>query len=206
MTGMAQVGLSARNWGARLGPNTGTPLSPSLPPPVPTQPTLRPFDVAVALRLALVPEERYEPLASAMATSTSAVHRSVGRLRQARVCRPGSRTVHGDALLEFLRHGVRYAFPAVIGGDRQGVPTAGGHLALAAIAGEDTAVRLVWPLDGGTANGRSLIPLFTAVTRVAERDARVHALLAATDLLRVGSPAQCDRALAWLAAQLTGVA
>jgi len=173
---------------------------------VPTQPTLRPFDVAVALRLSLAPEERYEPLAGAMATSTSAVHRSVGRLRQAGMCRPGSRTVRGDALLEFLRHGVRYAFPPLVGAERVGVPTAGTHQALAVLAGDDAGVRLVWPQDGGAVTGRSLVPLFTAATKVAERDPRVHALLAATDLLRVGSAAQCDRAVAWMAAQLAGSA
>jgi len=171
---------------------------------VPTQPTLRPFDVAVALRLALVPEERYEPLAGAMATSTSAVHRSVGRLRQAAVCRPGSRTVRTPALLEFLRHGLRYAFPPVLGGERAGVPTAGAHAALLALAGDDPAVRLVWPMDGGGTNGRALVPLFAAATKVADRDPRVHALLAATDLLRVGTPSQCDRVLAWLTPQVGG--
>ncbi|MBU6366684.1 MAG: hypothetical protein KJT01_10785 [Gemmatimonadetes bacterium] len=162
--------------------------------------------MAVALRLSLVPEERYEPLATAMATSTSAVHRSVGRLRQARVCRPGSRTVLREALLEFLRHGVRYAFPPLLGTDRQGIPTAGGHAAMAGLIDGDASVRLVWPMDGGAANGRSLIPLFAAATRVAERDPRLHGLLAATDLLRVGSSPQCDRALAWMDAQLTGSA
>ena len=171
---------------------------------MPTQPTLRPFDVAVALRLALVPEERYEPLAGAMATSTSAVHRAVGRLRQAAVCRPGSRTVRASALLEFLRHGLRYAFPPVLGGERAGVPTAGAHAALLALAGDDPAVRLVWPMDGGGTNGRVLVPLFAAATKVADRDPRVHALLAATDLLRVGTPSQCDRVLAWLTPQLGG--
>lgn len=160
--------------------------------------------MAVALRLALVPEERYEPLAGAMATSTSAVHRSVGRLRQAAVCRPGSRTVRAAALLEFLRHGLRYAFPPVLGGERAGVPTAGLHGALEPVVGDDPLVRLVWPLDGGGANGRAITPLFSAATKVAERDPRLHALLAATDLLRVGTPAQGDRVLAWLAPQLGG--
>lgn len=160
--------------------------------------------MAVALRLALVPEERYEPLAGAMATSTSAVHRSVGRLRQAAVCRPGSRTVRTPALLEFLRHGLRYAFPPVLGGERAGVPTAGAHAALLALAGDDPAVRLVWPMDGGGTNGRALVPLFAAATKVADRDPRVHALLAATDLLRVGTPSQCDRVLAWLTPKVGG--
>lgn len=169
---------------------------------MPTQPTLRPFDVAVALRLSLSPEERYEPLAGAMATSTSAVHRAVGRLRHAGVCRPGTRTVRDDALLEFLRHGARYAFPPLTGGERTGMPTAGNHPALTDITGDDPALRLVWAQDGASATGRALTPLFPAVLKVAERDPRLHALLAATDLLRLGDAGQCDRAVSFIAARL----
>ena len=70
--------------------NTYTDVSAALPTIaqtlVPSQPSLRPFDIAVALRLVLVPEDRYEPLALALATSTSAVHRSVARLQHAGIC------------------------------------------------------------------------------------------------------------------------
>ncbi len=159
----------------------------------PSQLTLRPFDVAVALRLLLEPEDRYEPMADALATSTSAVHRGVSRLQSAGLLRAASRTVARSALREFLVHGVRYAFPPVRGHDALGVPTAWSHTQVGALLqGEtvsDVARALVWPDQAGTQRGDMLVPLFPAAPRVALRDTRMHELLAAVDAMRAGSTA-----------------
>jgi hypothetical protein len=157
---------------------------------VPSQLSLRPFDVAVALRLHLVPEDRYEPLALALATSTSAVHRAVGRLQHAGLCAPKRRTVTPEALHEFLVHGVRYAFPAIRGPEREGLPTAAAHPDLHAVVGDQAERSLVWPMEGGGSHGEVLVPLFNGVTKVAARDPRLHRLLACVDVLRTGTPAQ----------------
>jgi hypothetical protein len=158
---------------------------------VPSQPTLRPFDVAVALRLLLEPEDRYEPLAEALATSTSAVHRGVARLQGAGLLRPSSRTVARPALREFLLHGVRYAFPPVRGQEMAGVATAWSHGPitdlLAAEAASDLTRAVVWPDEAGTVRGEMLVPLFPGAGRVAQRDERLHLLLAAVDAVRAGS-------------------
>ncbi len=159
---------------------------------VPSQPTLRPFDVAVALRLLLEPEARYEPLAEALATSTSAVHRGVARLQWAGLLRAGTRTVARPALREFLLHGVRYAFPTVRGPEVLGVPTAWSHDGMRALLREESPTEperpLVWPDDAGTVRGDMLVPLFPAAARVARGDAPLYELLAAVDALRAGSP------------------
>jgi len=154
---------------------------------VPSQPTLRPFDVAVALRLLLVPEERYEPLSDALVTSTSAVHRSVARLQHAGLCKPASRTIARPALREFLLHGVRYAFPAVHGPERFGMPTAWVHPAVAALFTDQLTMRpLVWSTETGSMRGETLVPLFSGVPAVAARDERMYELLACVDALRAG--------------------
>jgi hypothetical protein len=157
---------------------------------VPSQPTLRPFDVAVALHLLLAPESRYEPLADALVTSTSAVHRSVARLQLAGLCRPSSRTVARPALSEFLLHGVRYAFPAVIGPERFGVPTAAaqGDVQRIFVDGAPETAPLVWPSESGTTRGAAIAPLFPGVIAVTARNPRLHELLACVDVLRAGSP------------------
>ncbi len=155
---------------------------------VPSQPSLRPFDIAVALRLLLVPEDRYEPLAAALATSTSAVHRSVARLQQSGLCVKGRRTIVKSALREFLMHGMRYSFPAVIGAEREGVATAHAHPEVARVLeGQDGSSPFVWAREGGSARGASLVPLFPGVLEVAARDPRMHELLATVDVLRSGS-------------------
>lgn len=169
---------------------------------MPSQPSLRPFDVAVALRLVLVPEERYEPLAIALATSTSAVHRAVSRLQLAGICPPGKRTVDAAALKEFLAHGVRFAFPAIHGPERTGVPTGAAHPSLSSAVAGNGGRPLVWPTETGTARGEALVPLFPGLIRVAARDPRMHELLASVDLLRTGSPAERVVALEFISRYL----
>jgi hypothetical protein len=107
--------------------------------------------------------------------------------------------------MEFLLHGLRYVFPAVHGPERTGIPTAGAHPEVAAALGADTARLLVWPMEGGTMRGESLVPLFNGLTKVALRDPRLHELLATVDLLRVGTPSQRTIAGALLARQLSVV-
>lgn len=155
---------------------------------MPSQPTLRPFDVAVALRLLLTPEERYEPLSDALVTSTSAVHRSVARLQLAGLCKPGGRTIIHSALKEFLLHGVRFAFPAVHGPERTGVATGWTQASLVTRTPVGQTARvMVWATETGTVRGGSLVPLFPNVPAVAARDPRLHELLAMVDVLRTGT-------------------
>lgn len=157
------------------------------PSPLPSQPSLRPFDIAVALRLLLSPEERYEPLAEALVTSTSAVHRAVARLQLSGLCKPASRTLARPAFREFLLHGVRYAFPAVHGPERTGLATAWSHPDVAMLFTDGDAPRpLVWASDRGTARGESLVPLFPNLPAVAARDPKLHELLALVDAVRAG--------------------
>jgi hypothetical protein len=149
--------------------------------------------VAVALRLLLEPEDRYEPLAEALATSTSAVHRGVARLQSAGILRAGSRTIARPALREFLLHGVRYAFPPLRGHEVLGMPTAWSHPGIAALLTADSqpdGLRPhVWPEEGGTVRGDMLVPLFPSTAKVSKQDPRLYELLAAVDAIRLGSPA-----------------
>lgn len=141
----------------------------------------------MALRLLLVPEDRYEPLAAALATSTSAVHRSVARLQQSGLCVKGRRTIIKSAFREFLMHGMRYSFPAVIGAEREGVATASMHPEVARVVdGDRDSSSFVWAREGGSSRGASLVPLFPGVLEVAARDPRMHELLATVDVLRSG--------------------
>jgi hypothetical protein len=146
--------------------------------------SLRPGDVAVALRLAQSPGERYEPLASALGVSLSAAHRAVRRLEAAGLLLPSGRKANRSALLDFLVHGVRYAFPAHLGAEARGVPTAGG---LSEFEGQmPRGSGAVWPSADGRARGPSLVPLYGGAPAAAVRDARLHRALALVDALRVG--------------------
>lgn len=144
---------------------------------------LRPFDVGAALRLLLVPEERYEPMSQALSTSTSAVHRAVGRLRQAGICKPGTRTIDVDAVTEFATCGVPYVFPAIRAGSSTGMLTAFSYDEWSAMAhGGET---LVWPSSHHASHGVGLVPLFPGAPQVAQMEPRMHRLLALVDAVRV---------------------
>ena len=138
----------------------------------------------VALRLALHPNDLYERLADALALSLSAAHRAVNRLLQSGLLLPNERRANKSALQEFLVHGVRYAFPAQLGPETRGVPTAA---ALVDFADElPTDGGAVWPSIEGEVRGPSLTPLHDGAPGAALRDHRLHRLLALTDALRLG--------------------
>ena len=146
--------------------------------------SLRPGDIVVALRLVLSPGDRYDTLAEALGMSLSAAHRAVRRLEDARMLILGERKPVRMALLEFLVHGVPYAFPAQLGPESRGVPTAG---ALADFQPELPAENgAVWPHLKGAVRGPSLVPLHAGVPTAALRDHRLHRTLALADALRIG--------------------
>jgi DNA-binding Lrp family transcriptional regulator len=90
---------------------------------------LRPQDVLVALKLAVLPEDArptYASLAADLGMSASEVHAAVKRAKAARLVFDWDKKLRGNklALLEFAIHGVKYAFPAERGGMVRGIPTA----------------------------------------------------------------------------------
>ena len=164
------------------------------------QPSLRPGDIVVALRLALCPGDRYEVLADALGISLSVAHRAVRRLEDARLLILGERKPVRVALLEFLAHGVPYAFPARLGPESRGVPTAG---ALADFQVELSAENgAVWPHLKGSVRGPSLLPLHPGAPMAALRDHRLHRTLALADALRIGQARERRAAKRLLADEL----
>lgn len=141
----------------------------------------------MALQLAYQPDERYERLAYVLGLSLSATHRAVQRLRQAALLLPDKRKVNRRALLEFLRHGARYAFPAVRGPEVRGVPTAWSVPELMAeLSSSASSTSVVWPDPRGTVRGESITPLYGGAVATVQRDERLYRALALVDALRVG--------------------
>ncbi len=148
---------------------------------------LRPQDIAVALRLAQHPEERYELLADALGLSLSATHRAVQRLRQAHLLLPDQRKVNRSALMEFLQYGARYAFPPVRGPQVRGMPTAWSVAGLMEqLSSSSSSSSVVWPDPNGTMRGESITPLYDGAANAGRRDKRLHRALALVDALRIG--------------------
>jgi hypothetical protein len=148
------------------------------------QPTLRPSDIAVALHLARSPKALYQDMARSLHLGVAEVHRGVRRLELARLSQAGERRVNRQALLEFLVHGVRYVFPAVVGPEAEGMPTA----AAAPFLSEKLAggPRAVWKGTDGKTRAVSLVPLYRGAPQAALEDERTYRVLALVDVLRLG--------------------
>ncbi|MGE4553352.1 MAG: hypothetical protein AB7D57_09575 [Desulfovibrionaceae bacterium] len=146
-----------------------------------------PQDVVVMLKLAVDPASwSYESLAHDLGLSASMVHSAVRRARAAGLYDPSRRRPMLEALLEFLVHGVRYAFPAVEGGETRGVPTAGDAPVLASKFAPSGALPRVWPHPEGRVRGIALGPLHKSAPGAALRDERLYAALALVDAVRMG--------------------
>jgi hypothetical protein len=145
---------------------------------------LRPLDVAVAIRLAQTPGATFEALGRDLFMSTSTAHEAVKRLEAAQLVVRGSRRVNRLALREFLEHGVRYAFPATVAAQVQGVPTAHSGPPLAAqIVAVDP---VVWPAAHGPVRGAGVTPLLARAAELPEHCPELYEALTLVDALRVG--------------------
>lgn len=108
------------------------------------------------------------------------------------------------ALHEFAVHGVRYAFPAVIGPLKRGIPTSFGAPPLSIAISSAPGDAPVWPSAQGTSKGPSLSPLSAGAPTAAVADPALHALLALQDALRSGRARERALAASYLK-QLLGI-
>lgn len=155
------------------------------------QETLRPVDLVVALQLAMEPGQLYESLAEVLDISVSTAHRAAERLAGARLA-DGDREINRMALVEFLSHGVRYAFFAVPGAEVRGVPTAHSAPPLAEEIVSDKAY--VWPSAQGGQRGAAVSPLYEGADALPDRAPDLYHALALVDAIRVGRARERERA------------
>lgn len=146
--------------------------------------TLRPSDVAVAFQLLLTPRSPYADLARSLHLSVGETHNAVKRLTRSGLVGQRNRLVATKAFYEFLVSGVPYVFPAELGPETRGVPTAHAADPLAKDIVSDEAV--VWPSSKGSMRGQSVSPLYPGAPDTAEDNRELYRLLALTDALRMG--------------------
>lgn len=135
----------------------------------------------------------FQTLSVDLGMSTSEVHASVKRASESGLLDADSRQVNRANLLEFLLHGVRYAFPPQRSGVTRGVVTsyAAPPLAESFSVGE---LPPVWPDPKGDTRGEGLAPLYRSVPMAARANPQLHEWLALVDAVRTGRAR--ERALA----------
>jgi hypothetical protein len=146
---------------------------------------LIPQDLVVVLKLALEPGLTFQQLASSLHLSVSAVHRSVTRAKAAGLLL-ADRQPNRPAILEFVLHGARYAFPAVRGRMTRGMPTAYAAPPLSELIHGGSDPIPVWPDPEGEARGETFKPLYRDAPAAARADPKLYECLSLFDALRGG--------------------
>lgn len=141
-------------------------------------------------------------LSASLALSKSEVSNSLNRCRDIGLIHndrvSGQPIVRSDALLDFVRYGIRYVFPAKPGPVVRGIPTAFAAPVLAGkvISGGDLIP--VWPDAYGKNKGQEITPLYKTVPGAVKKDERLYHFLALVDAIRIGGPREAKVADAML--------
>jgi predicted nucleotidyltransferase len=170
---------------------------------------LKPQDVVVLLKLVALGTRpwTFQSLAMELSISQSEVHAGVRRAVAARLM-TNATTAAGRpvraALLEFLVHGVKYAYPPERGQITGGVPTGYAARPLSKVIAGSSDPPPVWPYFEGTMRGYSFAPLYRTVPQAALRDSQLYELLALVDAVRDGRAREADLAAKELESRLSG--
>lgn len=97
-------------------------------------------------------------------------------------------------LIEFVQHGLKYAFPAKPGAPQRGVATGFAAPMLEGQLVSSGADIYVWPHAVGSQRGSSITPLFRSVPEAALKDERLYELLALVDAIRLGNQREANLA------------
>jgi hypothetical protein len=151
---------------------------------------LKPLDIVVLLKLSLSAGDRppYLQMANDLHLYPSEVYASIKRARASHLVQgPELKDrLNRSALLEFLLHGIRYAFPAERGAMTRGVPTRYSASPLKQSIEQGKEPPPVWPYADGSVRGYSYAPLHKNVPRAALADPQLYELLVLVDALRDG--------------------
>lgn len=148
---------------------------------------LKPQDVVVLLHIAGAPTTKtYQQLSLDLSMSASEVHQALRRAGESGLYDPLGKTVRTEALLEFLRYGLRYVYPAKRLPRGRGVPTGVSAEPLCGHFPTSDGDDLVWPDPDGDSYGDGLEPLYKSVPFAARRNPALHRRLALVDAIRGG--------------------
>jgi hypothetical protein len=170
-----------------------------------TPTVLKPQDVYVLLALSV---RRGAPwtfaaLARELGISPSELHAAVERAELSHLLDRSTRRPHVRNLLEFIEHGIRYAFPASPGPLDRGVPTAFSAAPLDGLLAGAGGPALVWPYADGNTTGVAISPLYSSVPAAALRVPVLYERLALVDAIRIGRPREVAVAVEALRARMT---
>jgi hypothetical protein len=128
----------------------------------------------------------YPALSHELFMSASEVHAGVKRAVAAKLMDMHRKIPVKSNLLEFLIHGVKYAYPPDRGGITRGIPTSYAAQPLRELIVQSDEPPPVWPDPEGQVRGYEFSPLYSSVPHACKVDPKLYELLALVDAIRDG--------------------
>ena len=149
---------------------------------------LKPQDIFIMLKLIVWnrSEWSYPTLSYELSMSASEVHAGVKRAAAARLMDMDRKIPVKSNLLEFLIHGVKYAYPPDRGGITRGMPTGYAAQPLLNLITQPDEPPPVWPDPEGQVRGYEFSPLYSSVPAACRVYPKLYELLALVDAIRDG--------------------
>ena len=189
---------------------------------------IRPQDVVLLLKLGIEGSTAttLAALGAQLGISAAEIHGAMNRASLASLLDRETRKPRIHNLLEFLEHGIKYAFVSRRGELTRGLPTAYSAPPLSDVLMQGPVARMflnpaaeppssyetsidpyapiavVWPDPEGKVRGESLEPLYPAAVGAARRDPKLYECLALVDALRIGRAREKKLAIAFLTERL----
>ncbi|MFT5129440.1 MAG: hypothetical protein ACI8W8_003062 [Rhodothermales bacterium] len=154
---------------------------------------MRSVELLVVLRLVSWRKSKwtYAELAQSLYLGEGQTHGAVKGAAQSGFFDLDQKTILYGNLMEFIEHGVKYAFAAQATGEVVGVRTGPDAEPMRSQFAAGSGLPFVWDApDLGQITGVALPPLHRVVPRVAIDDHRFHELLALIDVLRLRQSAR----------------
>ena len=149
-------------------------------------PVITANDIVALVRLAAEPGEwTFRSLGAELGMDPAAVHRSIGRLGEAKLL-GADRLPNRGKIEEFLVHGLPYLIPAEPGPLVRGIPTAWGAPPLEGLLAKSDEPAPVWPDPKGASRGPEVEPIAEVVPRLAREQPELGEWFALIDGIRVG--------------------
>ena len=149
---------------------------------------LKPQDIVILLKLIVRDgsEWSYPTLSYELSMSASEVHSGVKRAVAAKLMDMHRKIPVKRNLLEFLIHGVKYAYPPDRGGITRGIPTSYAAQPLKELIMQPDEPPPVWPDPEGQVRGYEFSPLYSSAPHACKVDSKLYELLALLDAIRDG--------------------
>ena len=152
---------------------------------------MRPHDVVVLLKIISMNKDlnskndiTNKGLAESLKISPAEITHSLNRSTFAGLFEPIKKRVNKQALLDFLKFGIKYVFPDQPSKIIRGIPTA--HSAKPLSDMISSSDNYVWASLKGKIKGQEITPLYGKIPEIIENDTFLYQSLALVDAIRVG--------------------